>query len=717
MIKQYYSISELLTLDIPSFPKTAFGMQKKAERECWKSQMRNKLGGGKEYLFDSLPDSAKDYILSKQIGTSSDIVKVETSVQKLPIDINELKPYQRDVIDARALILKELDQLSTVYGGINNAICKFQELINADELNEDLKNALVRANAKSGGRPVKISRATIFNWRKAVKENGTILALAQKEIKEAEWPAWGDALLKLWQRPQKPSLASCLETLNKNLPATEMPSYSAAQRFLKKLPPLIFNKGRYGSRELKKFKAYVSRDTSKLWPTAVYTADGHTFDAEVRNPLSGKAFRPEITTVIDVYTRKVVGWSIDLSERTNSVYMALARSIITHGIPSIWYVDNGKGFNNRCFDDDMVGLFARLGIEKQNSIAYNSQARGIGERIHQTIWVRASKELATYMGIDMDAQAKQAVFKKTRHDIKNIGSSKLLMEWNDFKKFCAERVDYYNNQPHSSLPYIYEIIDGQNKRRNMTPTEFWDKCERDGFVADKLTNNEIKDLYRYYEVRKTTRGLVSLFNNNYFSNDLLPFHGQDVAVAFDVCDASKVWVRELVEYNGEVRCGRLIAEAIFNANARGYFPESKMEALSRKRVENRIKRLESHKDDAEDELKNRFLEFHQMDIEEYTTLPKAETKEIPQFSSEPKKEISSPKQIGERPVFSGDVEWAQWILDHPDEITQQDKEILSTMLKKPEVVMLFEVEDVNVNALLALIKEKGLTTAIGQAAI
>ena len=184
MIKQYYSISELLTLDIPSFPKTAFGMQKKAERECWKSQMRNKLGGGKEYLFDSLPDSAKDYILSKQIGTSSDIVKVETSVQKLPIDINELKPYQRDVIDARALILKELDQLSTVYGGINNAICKFQELINADELNEDLKNALVRANAKSGGRPVKISRATIFNWRKAVKENGTILALAQKEIKE-----------------------------------------------------------------------------------------------------------------------------------------------------------------------------------------------------------------------------------------------------------------------------------------------------------------------------------------------------------------------------------------------------------------------------------------------------------------------------------------------------------------------------------------------------
>ena len=122
------------------------------------------------------------------------------------------------------------------------------------------------------------------------------------------------------------------------------------------------NKGRLGSRELKKFKAYISRDTSNLWPTAVYTADGHTFDAEVQNPLTGKPFRPEITTVIDVYTRKVVGWSVDLSERTNSVYMALVRSIITHGIPAIWYVDNGKGFNNSCFDDNLVGYSTALAL-------------------------------------------------------------------------------------------------------------------------------------------------------------------------------------------------------------------------------------------------------------------------------------------------------------------------------------------------------------------
>ena len=82
---------------------------------------------------------------------------------------------------------------------------------------------------------------------------------------KADWPAWGDALLKIWQRPQKPSLASCMRELADCFPDKKnLPSYSAAQRFLRKLPPQVLNKGRMGSRELKKFKAYISRDTSNL---------------------------------------------------------------------------------------------------------------------------------------------------------------------------------------------------------------------------------------------------------------------------------------------------------------------------------------------------------------------------------------------------------------------------------------------------------------------
>ena len=67
--------------------------------------------------------------------------------------------------------------MSKACGGVNNAIERFKSLIAADIISDAIRNALIKTNAKSGGRPVKINRATIFNWRKAVKENGRMLAL------------------------------------------------------------------------------------------------------------------------------------------------------------------------------------------------------------------------------------------------------------------------------------------------------------------------------------------------------------------------------------------------------------------------------------------------------------------------------------------------------------------------------------------------------------
>lgn len=59
MIKSFYSIQELLELEIPGLPKTQRGLLKKAERENWTSQERNKLGGGREYAVDSMPEDVK----------------------------------------------------------------------------------------------------------------------------------------------------------------------------------------------------------------------------------------------------------------------------------------------------------------------------------------------------------------------------------------------------------------------------------------------------------------------------------------------------------------------------------------------------------------------------------------------------------------------------------------------------------------------------------
>lgn len=50
---------------------------------------------------------------------------------------------------------------------------------------------------------------------------------------KAEWPDWGDMLLRFWQQPQNKSLQQCLDLLKEAISEEKCPSYSAAQRFIK----------------------------------------------------------------------------------------------------------------------------------------------------------------------------------------------------------------------------------------------------------------------------------------------------------------------------------------------------------------------------------------------------------------------------------------------------------------------------------------------------
>ncbi|MCD2961059.1 DDE-type integrase/transposase/recombinase, partial [Pseudomonas aeruginosa] len=182
---------------------------------------------------------------------------------------------------------------------------------------------------------------------------------------------------------------------------------------------------------------------------------GHTFDAEVQHPMHGRPFRPEITTIIDIRTRRIPGWSTGLAESALVVVDALRDACTKGGIPAIFYVDNGSGYVNHMMRDEAVGLMGRLGIDMKNSLPYNSQARGVIERVHQSLWIRAAKELPGYIGADMDRQAKLATFKLTRRAIAK-GGTMPLMSWESFVAFCEQQIAEYNDRPHSSLPRIVD---------------------------------------------------------------------------------------------------------------------------------------------------------------------------------------------------------------------------------------------------------------------
>ncbi|MDR2220681.1 MAG: DDE-type integrase/transposase/recombinase, partial [Methylobacillus sp.] len=433
-VKQWYSAAEIAEMKLPGLPGTKRNMNDLADRENWPRQNRAGRGGGFEYQPPAtILKLIREHTVQKMVQ-SAKVEHVPTTLINVPASIptTDLKDWQRSTAEARAAICAEVKRLADI-GGTTKAVKTMINLAALGRLPEHLQCLVPVANAKAGADGKRtLSRTSIYRWL-AESAAGGVGKLSPKQRTTSRIPAWAPYFLGLFQQPQKPSIQYCLEKLPNILPAgVPLPSYGQASRFIKKMSNVDAQRGRMGNREIKSIRPFVRRDTTQMWPGDAYTADGHTFDAEIAHPAHGKPFRPEITTIIDVATRRAVGWSAGLAESTWAVLDALRHACINGGIAAIFYVDNGSGYKNAAMASETTGFMARLGITLSHSLPYNSQARGIIERSHKTIWVRGAKTMPTYMGAAMDCEAKQTAYKVTRADIKLVGTSRALMSWTEF---------------------------------------------------------------------------------------------------------------------------------------------------------------------------------------------------------------------------------------------------------------------------------------------
>ena len=695
MSEQWYSPADLEKLKLPGLPGTKRGINIRAKTDNWQGK---KKGCGVVYPVSVLPPEAQDELRKRAIQTrSTALVAKAAATAVAQIDPAGLKAYQRDTMQARAAILAHIDALVLEGSSQSKAINALVAMANEGTLPPELAALMPVANARAGaGRT--LTRPTLYNWLKARElAGGNAVALAPAAPTEEPIPEWAGALMDLYARPTKPSLAWAVKELAKKLRADLVPSYDQARRFLLRLDTITRNQGRMGPRALKSLRAYVARDTSELWPGAVYVSDGHCFDAEVQHPRHGRPFRPEMVIVVDVYTRRIVGWTLGLAENKWDVTAAATKAFTTATVCDIWYADNGPGYKNRMWDDHLTGLVARLSITKKHSLPYNSQARGVVERLHKTLWVAGAKALPTYMGADMDGEARQKAFKITRKDIKETGKSRLLLTWPRFVEFAADLVDAYNGaHEHSELPRINDPQTG--KRRHMTPNEMWDDAVAKGWTPDVVPEDQAVDLFRPYEKRNTRRALVELFGNSYFAPALEAFHGEDVLVGYDTTDASRVWVRALD--------GRFIAVAEFEGHKTSFFPVSVAQQAAEKRTLGRLARNEAHRAEIMAELNPDALLEHQQSVPFATPDALSEAAELMEIMNQPP--APEPQQFATdgRPLFGDDMQWVQWLLENPGRMTAQDAEGLRTLMQSPSFQLELEMHGVATTTLNNLVNTK-----------
>lgn len=686
-VKSHFSVGELAAFKLDGLPHSRQNMLAYVERNCWSFiEVKAKGGVRKEYappesILAQIRARAMQGVLNEAktlpVPPSLLVVPDPVSGQLIPADQQAISLTSAGTLqaDCRKGILLAIEKLMAGCGvGKEAAIAAV--LVEAKkepdgQLARTFRLAADSRGRKGDGLP---NPRTIKRWFKQERETGT--TASKRKAKDMSVPAWAPAFLAVYQTPQKPSIAAAYRIFSESFTDGVLPSEHAVRRFLNKMGSVSREMGRLGTREIKNIKPFVRRTFDELMPADVYSADGHCFDAEVRHPLTGKPFRPEITSIIDIASRRLVGFSVDLAESGLAVVDALRFAATNAAVCSIFYVDNGSGYQNAMMKDEATGLVSRLGIEMLHSLPYNSQARGVIERVHQTIWVAAAKELPTFIGKDMDRQAGQSVHKITRKALKN-GGAQPLMAWADFMAFCHRKVNDYNNRPHKSLG-------------GKTPNQVW--AEHAAVTRlHQIPAAEAETLFHPMATRKVARGEVQLFNNKYFSHALEELHGEFVRVAYDVHNAEHVWIYD--------RDGKFVCKATWGANEAAYFPQPVIEQARIKREEGRLKRLELKADDVREALSAPMagqLAAPTLDITQ-AALSNALRAKAPlePIELEVSEQKVTPITEAARPLFTRAAERYRWLMAHRAAWTEADQVWIEDYVQSDDYqqrVDMFEVE-------------------------
>lgn len=681
-------------------PHTERGVQKRAKKAGWadnqklaRKQQGAKGGGGMEYHISLLPLQMQRALRS-EMGREVTVANTKEDcavdiVKREALDTTILTARQRLVMNARSTVLLAIENVR-VDGGYSRSQAVDLFITGTVDFGLGIETVSA-ANDRKGGSRV-ISRSTLLRWFR-FRDGTGIGALAPKATKErADVPAWFWDFLKHYARPQKPCITEAMNAYLKDNRPNENITYTKIRRLLMKLGNVEKHRGREGSLTLKSRQAYVTRSTGDLLPTCVYTSDGKTFDAEIQHPIHGRPFRPEITAVVDVATRKCVGFSVGLAENAEGVVDALRHSCEVFGVPAIFYVDRGSGFKNKRLDAQLTGLMGRLGITKHHSLPQNSQARGIIERFHGSVWNPLAREFATYVNPEMDRQARQKSFKVTRKEQRELGASASLPSFDDFMQRCNMAIEVYNAKSHSSLP------------NRMSPDQYWQQHVDNGFEPVVVTKSESNDLFRPYVKRKTRRALIEYRTNEYFHIALEEFNGDYVLVGYDIHDANHVWVREIDIVDGEEEAGRLICVAKFSGNTERYVPVTMQRLADENRAKSRRKRITDKLVDVEEELQpHKFLEGQvSVPMPPLNNTPKPDFVDAEYTTSI---DQTSTPVVGTVTKFGTDIELAFWIVENPDDLQEGRCEILRECLSDPSERQLFKDQGVDVERLTTIIQQ------------
>lgn len=582
--------------------------------------------------------------------------------------LSNLARWQIDVGTARLVFVDEIEHWAEELGR-DGAIRKLERLAKARELPERLRDLVLIANARSGAKSGRqgrtLSRGRLYDWCRKVRGRVTpserICALAPKS-RGRKWDLDADVLAALakYRQPNKPSLADCVRQVISHTGGSRASLEHRCRRAMKHVPAAVFHAGRNTGAALKALRPFRRREFLSLAPNEVWVGDGHAAKLKVAHPITGNPFQPEVTAIMDVSDRSIVGWSVALSENCLAVSDALRHAVGRHGIPLIYYSDNGGGQKNKMLDAPVTGICGALGVQHETGIPGNPQGRGVMERLWPTVLISLARRFPTFQGRGHDRDTLKNVSREIGRSLRAAKSGEIaalprkLPTWQQFLDALALAIGEYNEtHQHSSLPKL-------GGATHATPAQWRaHRLDQSGAVIDRPAPDELAMLFMPRVMRKAERGEVKLFNGIYAHADLMLIDGKYAPVGYDIHDCSRVWVHH-------PEGGQLIAVAELNGNRSEFFPVPMRDRLKEQRAKRRLGLLQSKAEEVRAELDGSFA------IECAPLASPPAILPAPDSTQTASNVIALVEDPNERPWFRTDPDKYRWLMSHPQAWDAED---------------------------------------------
>ncbi len=518
----WFTASELEALCLAGLPGDKRSINRRAQNERWASRLsadrkllvrtRQGRGGGNEYHFSLLPADAQADLARR--GFSCAQPKPEsTASAALWARFDAQKATVKAEAQRRLAIINEIE-LHCAAGVSKTA-------------------AVARASVAHG-----IGSSTIYEWLREVRGVGRgdwlpVLIPARKgggKKADVDPELW--AIVKSdWLRPEEPPFAACYEEAERiaKQRGLALPHPRTLLRRLQaEVPRSVQIMARKGAKQLERHVPEVSRSVEGLHAMHVINVDGHTFDVFVEHPDHpgdpNKWVRPVMVGIQDVYSRKILGWHIDLSENVLSTRMAFAQMLRDFGIPKVCYLDNSRTFASKALTagtdtryrgkvdpEEPAGLLVSLGIEVRFTQIYSGKSKPIE---------RAWREMA-----DRISRSASCAGAYTGNSPTNKPSNyrERAVPWDEFEQIVARGIAAHNARQSKGGAC-------KGRSRDVTFAESY-------AVSPISKANDVQlrmALLAAERVRLDSRtGEIRLFGNRYYSPVFIDHLGERVTVRFD----------------------------------------------------------------------------------------------------------------------------------------------------------------------------------------